>query len=160
MAHWSKGLFQKEKHCDGLTDDHTSPLMIVLRSSTWNGTSTVAPVVPALPSNGDIGRQIDEIAKSGRYTTLPQAQATTSGGYGLPNISLENQTAYELTVMVAGPLERSVTISPGSSQTVTLPVGTYRVVGRINASNVLPFFGTQQFSAGTSYQESFYVTAH
>jgi hypothetical protein len=69
----------------------------------------------------------------------------------------QNQTAYELTVLVAGPVERSLSIPSGGSQGVELPPGKYRVVGQVKASDILPFFGAQAYATGNSYDEAFYI---
>jgi len=127
-------------------------------SQKSNGVSGPVGITPVgSVSRSSISNQVDEIVQSGRYTPLPPPQATTSGVSGQTSISIENRTAYELTVMVAGPIERSLTVSAGGFQTVALPPGNYRVVGRVSASNVLPFFGTQSYAIATSYRESFYI---
>jgi len=144
--------------CDGLKVDHTSPLMIVLRSKTWNGMPTALPIDSTLPaSTGTIASQIDEIVRSGSYATLPQARAIAFGVSQQPSLSIRNQTAYELTVLMAGPVERSLSVPAGASRSVVVPPGTYRVVGQVKASNVLPFFGTQTYATDVSYDESFYI---
>jgi hypothetical protein len=108
--------------------------------------------------HGSIANQIDDIVKSGRFAKLPPAQSiAVGGGSQKPGLLIKNQTEYELTVLMAGPVERSFSIPQGGSQTVVLPAGTYRVVGQVRASDVLPFYGTQVYASGSSYEEAFYV---
>jgi Skp family chaperone for outer membrane proteins len=109
-------------------------------------------------STTDIGGQIDEVARSGRYTALPPPQAVGAGGPGgQPSLSIGNRTAYDLTILMSGPVQRSIAVPPGMSRLVALPPGSYRLLGRVSAPNVLPFFGTQTYSSGVSYSESFYI---
>lgn len=104
-----------------------------------------------------VSSEIDAVQQSGQYSRLPPAQAVGAKGSGKPILSIENRTAYALTILIAGPVERSVLVAPGAKETLSLPQGNYRVLGRVTAPNILPFFGTQQYSDGTSYQESFYI---
>jgi hypothetical protein len=106
-----------------------------------------------------ISSQIDQVISSGRYTNLPQPKTLGAGrgASGRSTLSIENRTDYELTVLMAGPVEESISVEPGATQTRDLPAGSYRVLGRVKASNVLPFVGTHSYSAGTSYSSAFYV---
>ncbi len=101
--------------------------------------------------------EIDAVLRSGRYNSLPPAQSIGVAGTGQPSLSIQNQTAYELMVLMAGAVEKSLIIPAGGSQNVVLPAGTYRILGRVKAANVLPFFGTQDYASGGSYRESFYI---
>jgi len=144
----------------GVEDTATS-VRNAVKTAMGGSPDIVRSSIPTAPvpqgSNNGIANQIDEIVKSGRFSALPQAQASTSGGRGQPGLSIENRTAYELTVLVAGPVERSITVPAGGYENVILPAGNYRVVGKVSAPNVVPFFGAQSYADGISYRESFYI---
>lgn len=107
--------------------------------------------------NNSVAGQIDAVLRSGQYTGLPPAQRIGSVGSGQPTLSIENRTSYLLTVLLAGPVEQSVSVASGATQKIVVPAGSYRVLGRVNAANVLPFYGNQDYSSGTEYSESFYI---
>lgn len=137
-------------------DPYEKKLREVIHAHLASGQVATAQT-PISSGESSISSQIDEIVRSGHYATLPPAEAVPSGVSQQTSLSIKNQTAYELTVLMAGPVERSLLIPPGGSQAVELPPGTYRVVGQVKASNVLPFFGTQAYATGSSYQEAFYI---
>lgn len=142
-----------EKHsfeCEG------TPIREVLEKGSQSALAT--PPAPSGPAMEGIKAQIDDVVRSGRFTTLPPVQPI-AGSFAHTRLTITNQTAYSLTVMMDGPAERSVTVSPGDTETLVLAPGSYRVLGRVAAPNVLPFFGTQNYAVGTSYQESFHVDA-
>lgn len=147
---------KRTAQCDFVKVNHTEPMMFVLRSLEHPLKPVPLHTFIQQPP-GTISNEIDGIVASGRYRALPQAQSTSIGISAQSSISIDNRTAYELTVLLAGPIERSLAVSAGGSQTVELPPGNYRVVGKVNAPNVLPFFGSQTYATGTSYSESFYI---
>jgi len=106
-----------------------------------------------------ISDQIDQVAHSNRFSALPQAQASRSGSSGAPpTLVIQNHTQFDLSILMDGPTSRSISVPAGD----TLPAaeilpGSYRVLGRANAPNVLPFLGTQQYSGGSAYTLSFSV---
>jgi len=113
---------------------------------------------PSPPALKSISGQIDQVISSGRYTNLPQPQS--AGGSvvgGESELSIENRTGYELTVSVAGSVEKSISVQPGATRTMEVPPGSYRILGRVNASNILPFIGTHSYSSGVSYTLPFYI---
>jgi hypothetical protein len=139
------------------------PLSDVRRKRLGNSTADGAGATPAIAAQGpaapkSISSQIDQVIDSGRYTNLPQPRSLGSGGGagGRSKLSIENRTQYELTVLMAGPAEESISLEPGAVRSVDLAPGSYRVVGRVNSSNVLPFAGTNSYSAGMSYSSVFY----
>jgi hypothetical protein len=143
------------------------PLSDVRRKRLGNGTAEPAAARPAIAAPNptapkSISSQIDQVIGSGHYTNLPQPKSLGSGGAagGRSRLSIENRTEYELTVLMAGPAEESISLEPGATRSVDLTPGSYRVVGRVNASNVLPFAGTASYSAGTSYSSVFYIQRH
>jgi hypothetical protein len=56
----------------------------------------------------------------------------------------------------AGPTERRVEVAPRGSISVELLPGSYKLVGRVNAPNVLPSYGEHVFDASKSGVE-FYI---
>ncbi len=115
------------------------------------------PTETISPTSAGVASEIDAVLKSGNYSSLPPSQPIGVAGFGQPSLSIQNQTAYELTVLMAGAVEKSLVIPAGGSQNVVVPAGTYRILGRVKAGNVLPFFGTQDYASGGSYRESFYI---
>jgi len=153
---WSKDIVR----CEEVRVDRTDSLMMVLRSDRPDPNPIgIEQPVSGSGSGGHISAEIDGIVNSGRYSTLPPSQFLFGVGSGSQQASLsfENQTPYDLTVLVAGPIERAITVSAGGSQQVVLQAGTYRVLGRVKSSDVLPFFGTQTYVTGSSYRESFFI---
>jgi hypothetical protein len=147
------------------------PLSDVRRKRLGNSAAEPGGAKPAAPAAGpsgaapspaapkSISSQIDQVIDSGHYTNLPQPRSLGSGGgaSGRSTLSIENRTQYELTVLMAGPAEESISLEPGAVRSVDLAPGSYRVMGRVNASHVLPFAGTNSYSAGMSYSSVFYV---
>jgi len=119
------------------------------------------PDMPGVAQQGNPGISVvDEIAavvKSGRYAALPtpviQPGVVTPAGSAL--LTVQNETAYTLTVLFSGPGERRIEIAPRSSTSVNLTSGTYKVLGRVNASNVLPSYGEHQLAGAASIR--FYI---
>jgi hypothetical protein len=105
-----------------------------------------------------IRSELDAVAQSGRYTALPAPARERAAGLGLGVVQvIENRTSYSLRVAFSGPADRETTIDPGATQTVSLPAGTYRVLGRVDAPNVLPFYGQQKYDSGMKYTSQFFV---
>jgi hypothetical protein len=81
--------------CDGVKVDHTEPANFVLHSMGSNGVSIPAMPTPTNPAayapNSYIETQIDEVARSGRYSALPPAQATGGTVGQQPGLSIGNQ---------------------------------------------------------------------
>ena len=63
---------------------------------------------------------------------------------------VKNDTAYTLTALFSGPTDRRVEVAPGGSIAVDLLPGSYKLVGRVNAPNVLPSYGEHVFNASSS----------
>jgi hypothetical protein len=104
-----------------------------------------------------IRESIDAVARSGRYSTLPPPTGSRGGGSGSPKLKITNSTSYGLTVDFAGAVERSLKLASGQSVEIELAPGSYRVLGRVDAPNVLPFLGDHNYEAGGSYTSSFYL---
>jgi hypothetical protein len=71
--------------------------------------------------------------------------------------TIENGTSYELRVMFTGAADREATIPPGHKQSINLPAGAYKVLGRVGVSNVLPFYGEESYKAGEECAVQFYI---
>ena len=107
--------------------------------------------------SGTAENAIDEIRR-GAYSPLPLAQGIARGSATRTILAIENNTAYNLTVYLSGPLDQTVTLAPGERQEVTLAGGQYRMAARVASPGVLPFYGEQTFAAG-EYSENFYISA-
>jgi hypothetical protein len=98
-----------------------------------------------------IREEVEKIM-SGKYTPLPPIQTTgvSASGNGMAVFEVKNDTAYTLTVLFSGPTERRLELAPGASISVELLPGSYKLVGRVNAPNVLPSYGEHLFNLGSS----------
>jgi len=127
--------------------------------------TTPFPTVPTmLPTDPTAGGQAtptvtgasisDEVEKirSGRYTPLPpiQSMGSASSRNEMAVFEVRNDTAYTLTALFSGPIERRVEVAPGTSTSVELPPGAYKLAGRVNAPNVLPSYGEHTFDQSSS----------
>jgi hypothetical protein len=101
--------------------------------------------------------EIDTVLKSGSYTPLPPVQRIGSSGSGPASIKVKNDTGYTLTLVYGGQLGTTVDIPAHQSSTVSLPAGSYRVMGRVSAPNVLPFIGDETVGPGDIFETSFYI---
>ena len=104
----------------------------------------------------------DEIEKirSAIHSPMPPAQRSTAsdaGGSGRTTMTVQNSTAYELSVFFDGPVSKELTLVPGGSQDVDLASGTFRVAGRVAAANVLPFYGEETYAGSARYSLKFYI---
>ena len=115
---------------------------------------------PRSTDRSSVTDQIEEVSRTGRYSTLPQAQTLASGASATtpPTLVVENQTGHELTVLLDGPASKSLSVKAGAtSAPIELPSGSYRILGRVSSSQVLPFLGSQQYAAGATYKLAFSV---
>ena len=102
--------------------------------------------------------EIDTVLKSGSYTPLPPVQRIGSSGFGPVSIKIKNDTEYILTLVYEGQSGTTVTIPAHQTSTVSVPAGSYRVMGRVSAPNVLPFIGDQTVGPGDILETSFYIS--
>jgi len=142
------GKFTKYISRDAVTDEKLHKLIL----QALNGTASQAPTQPEPNplSKNSIKTQIDEVIKSERYTALPTPTINRSAN--VPNgsalVNIKNDTAYKLTVLLSGPLDRQIEIDPRTSTSINMVSGTYKVVGRVAAANVLPSYGEYSLSGG------------
>jgi hypothetical protein len=118
------------------------------------------PVVPTmLPTEPTVSDEVEKI-RSSRHVPMPPAQRSTAGAAGVSGrttMTVQNSTAYELSVFFKGPVSKKLTPAPGASQDVDLAPGTFQVAGRVAAPDVLPFYGEETYAGSASYSLKFYI---
>jgi hypothetical protein len=150
----------------GLKTRFTSRLIVF--AGKTESDSTAGPLkLPKLPEMDDsdlasdksIESEIEATLRRGHYSPLPAAtcSAPSDSKHGSASLSIENGTAYRLIVLMTGGVELRISIEPHQIVTQELPAGSYRVVGRVGAPNVLPFYGPQVFGAGVQCSSHFYI---
>ena len=77
-----------------------------------------------------------------------------SSGYA--SIEIENATSYTITVMYSGPDSTKVSVPARQTRKVRIKSGSYKVAVTTEQPNILPFYGSSDFSSG-SYSEEFYI---
>ena len=140
------------------------------------------PPASATPSGPKPTLSVDEqIAKiaGGEHGTLPQPGEV--GGVdagGQAEVTILNDTPYQLTVLIGSPNSSTVTVEACPSckvysivgpifcqeegrptQTVRLVPGTLQVVARVTDPGVTPFYGTWELKANTGYFNCFYIVS-
>ena len=128
------------------------------------GVAAAAPVevlfprVSAMPSTElTIGEEVEAV-KVGIHNPFPRIESTgsTPSPNGMGVFEIKNATPYNLTALFSGPIARRVEVAPGSSVSIDLPQGSYKLVGRVDAPNVLPSYGEYVFEASKAGVE-FYL---
>lgn len=76
---------------------------------------------------------------------------------GSTTVTVTNRTPYTLQVNLDGPSFQSMTLASGQSRVITVTPGTYRETAQALSSNVAGFSGTQTFSSGNDYSQTFVV---
>ena len=134
-----------------LAEPSGNVLLWITPQQQVNG-SAATPFNPAAPSSDTTIRAEIEKIRTGKYTSLPPIQRTgaTTSRNGMAVFEVKNDTAYALTALFSGPIERRVEVAPGSSVSVELPPGAYKLVGRVNALDVLPSYGEHTFDQSSS----------
>lgn len=120
--------------------------------------ATVLRPTSAPTPNSSIQAEIDAVERAGRYARFPQSVAEARSGVPAAMCiqTIDNRTAYPLTLLFGGPSERALTVPSGSQQQIQLPSGVYKMVGRV-PSNVLPYFGEQKCDSGMGYSSRFEI---
>jgi hypothetical protein len=115
---------------------------------------------PSQSSDVTIHDEVEKIRR-GSYSPMPAAQrspaAVPSGAAGRTTMTVRNSTQHSLSVYFDGPVSRSLILAPGSSQTLDLAPGAFHVAGRVDASNVLPFYGDDTYQGSVAYTLNFYI---
>lgn len=140
-------------------------------TTTLQGISTTSHGVTFLPkslsrsvgtpqtsgsSPNSVRSAIDRIAK-GSHQELPvPTQASTTPGES-PGWLIENATGYQLHLYLSGPIEHDYVIQNGSSISIDLPPGDYRIAADVSDKSVLPFYAVRQLNATTRWQSHFYI---
>jgi hypothetical protein len=97
--------------------------------------------------------EVDEILGNSQTGAMPASQQYGNGHSSNSTVEIKNDTGCELTVRYSGPDVKMVTISAGSSQTVYLSSGSYRVAASACGSN----YGGSEDLHG-KYGSSFYIS--
>jgi uncharacterized protein YraI len=141
-----------------------------------------APPPPASPTPAgpkptlSVDEQIAKVAK-GQHGTLPQpGEVGSVDAGGETEVTILNDTPYQLTVLIGSPSSRTVTVEACPSckvysmvgpifcqkegrptKTIRLVPGTSQVVARVSDPKVVPFYGTWELKANTAYFNCFYI---
>jgi hypothetical protein len=111
---------------------------------------------PAQTTQPTISQEIQAVT-GGAYAPLPPIQSSgVRSRNGIGTFEVKNDTVYTLTVLFSGPSENRVEVAPNGSISTTLPSGRYKIVGRVNAPNVMPAYGEYDFDATIAGLE-FYI---
>jgi hypothetical protein len=134
-------------------------LLIFLQRQHDTTTSTPAATQAARP-NGDTTDEITRIFQSGRYQSLPPLQQTSGpDSSGAPRLTVRNQTAYLLRIVLSGaPGFRTTSVAPGASQSIELLAGTYKALATVDAAGVLPAVGDYSFGNGSEYSITYVIS--
>ncbi len=116
---------------------------------------------PQSANRADIEKKIIDLEVAaidkGDHGMLPQAEPVSSDDSNpYAEVTLENGTAYELTVRYSGPDSQKVVIPAGATKSLSLKVGTYTVAASVSASNVSNFAGVETMRGGL-YKSRFYI---
>jgi hypothetical protein len=127
---------------------------------TQRPVNAVAPFSESVAQAGPSIHDETEGIRIGPHGQMPPAQCSSTGGtaWGTTTMSVQNSTAYQLTVLWDGPVSRKLVLDPGASQTVDLTSGTYHVAGRVAAADVLPYYGEESYQGSASCSDTFYIT--
>jgi hypothetical protein len=119
----------------------------------------IGPQHPKGPESDETRTVENEIAKirAGAHAAMPAAQAAGAAPGAGTSIVVKNDTQFDLSVYYAGPVSRSVQIAPKESRVVSLPAGPYQVAAKVSDPSVIPFYGTESYSADTQYSVNFYI---
>jgi len=148
----SAEIYSRRKICGIMGFDPKAAALEIMAVSATLGSNFGPTTSPSIQT------EIDAIQRGGRYTALPKVVAEVRRDVppGMCMQTVENRTAYSLTLLFGGPSEREVTIPAGSQQQIQLPIGLYKMVGRV-PGNVLPYFGEQRCDSGMGYPSKFEI---
>lgn len=93
---------------------------------------------------------------SRQHGTLPQMDQIGIGGGSRSNVSVYNNTEYQLTVLYSGNESDRLVISSHSHGTINLANGTYRISARVQSNGVQPFIGNETLQGG-EYEVEYYI---
>lgn len=96
---------------------------------------------------------------AGKHGTMPAMDRTGYGSGRFSTVTVTNQTSYKMTILYSGDTESErLIISGGSTRSVRLPNGNYRISARVSASNVTPYIGSETLTGG-EYSASYYISS-
>jgi hypothetical protein len=123
--------------------------------------STARSALPSAPAKvgSTIDSEIASVLSSNRYSALPVLLATPdqSRSPELSTVTITNATRYNLRILVSGPTSGQYSIPAGATQDVPVSAGSYRLLGRVSAPNVLPFYGSPTYASGMKYLYRFFI---
>ena len=136
--------------------------------SAQNSLASLASAVPpsgcsTSTSSSATEHTVHDIVQSiraGNYAPMPPAQRATVGTLGASGettMTIQNSTAYELSVFFDGPVSTTLVLAAGASQDVDLAPGSFHVAGRVAASDILPFYGEETYAGSAHYSVTFYI---
>lgn len=104
-----------------------------------------------------IRQEVGRIRAGVHGDILPVRAVPATDLNGLSRVTVKNSSAYNISVLLSGPVARRLEIAPGETQTTILRPGNYEVAASVSSATVVPFYGTQFFSANSEYREVFFV---
>lgn len=128
-------------------------------------------------ANAAIDAELEKIYREKHGTLPPPYTAGKKRLGGDCEVTIVNDTPYELTILISGPANMSITIeaSPGSTvrvippiswqeppqhaerATMTIPPGDYRVAAKVREPGIIPFYGEWTLTRDTSHVSWFYL---
>lgn len=116
--------------------------------------------LPSGATSSQEAQQIDQQVATilaGPHGALPPAEIIHADPTAkIAEIHIKNDTGYTLTVLYSGPTSRSVVLAPHAIQRTILGTGSYGVAATVDASDVLPFAGSDDLQGG-AYENTFYI---
>lgn len=103
-----------------------------------------------------IDLEVDSIL-AGEHGDLTSMDKSFSGRGSTSTVSVTNDTQYTLTLLYSGSTSKRLVLKPHSSQTITLPNGSYRIAASVNAGGVRSYAGTESLTGG-GYDVSYYIS--
>jgi mono/diheme cytochrome c family protein len=95
--------------------------------------------------------------QAGRHSQMPPPTTAPASGPAGKGMTIENGTGYALHVHFSGPMNRTVVVADGKSESVELAVGDYQVAAEVPGSTIVPFYGRQAYQPFTHYWLKFYT---
>lgn len=121
-------------------------------------TSIPQSQVSSIPQSLDsVQREIEQI-RNAPHEAMPAAQATRASLGGQTSMTVENGTSYVLYLYLSGPINQTLQIAAGSSQTLYVSPGYYEIAAKVSDPSVIPFYGRDTYSANTQYSHHFYIS--
>lgn len=151
----------------GVASAESDPMPTTLPPAPPLGPATYTPPIAIQPTSEaprTIPRSLDdEIAENAiqdilkrPHSEMPSPQVTGSCSGSAAVITVQDDTAYSLSLYLRGPESRAITLNAGTSTTLRLPPGRYAVGASVPASNVRPHVGVWDLR-GCQYGFQFYI---